>query len=40
VLSPRSETSVQCSSVSEIQGAMSAVVFSVVVMCAAVNLHG
>jgi hypothetical protein len=34
------DTSVQCSSASEIQEATSAIVFTVIVMCAAVNLHG
>jgi hypothetical protein len=38
-VSSRSETSVQYSSVSGIQGATSAIEFTVIVMCAAVNLH-
>jgi hypothetical protein len=38
-VSPRGETSVQYSSVRGIQGATSAIVFTVIVMCAAVNLQ-
>jgi hypothetical protein len=38
-VSRRSETSAQCSSVSGIREATSAIVFTVIVMCAAVNLQ-
>jgi hypothetical protein len=38
-ISPPSETSAQYRSVSGIQGAISAIVFIIIVMCAAVNLH-
>jgi hypothetical protein len=39
VLSPQSETSAQYSSVSGTREAISAIVFVIIAMCAAVNLH-